>query len=327
MSTLAAILALATATQAANFGNTSMGKKPYGVLLLAYDAGGGWRKELTAIRAQLPGISVESVESAGDTRSIQNGLDHLKSQHVDKVVAIPLALVSESPLMDELRFVFGIRAEPLDDKPDAARTGGMAPIKPLNKSTLVRPSGSATGPKRLKSQAELVLTATIDKSPVLADILADRAKAQSRNPAKEAVVLVGLAPRSDKGLDTWKTAVTAIAESVRVKGGFREAGVLWVRDGVRAVQQDKDRTENKATLRALTTQGGVVAIPLAPDGKRIGQLLQRQLGTAGYRWNGKGVLGDERLVEWIISISQAASTLPDVRQYRDDAPGASGGFR
>ncbi len=319
-------LGLAVSASAANFGDTSMGKKPYGVLILAFDSGASFRKDLSTIRAQLPGISVESVDTAGDTRSVQNGLDRLKNQHVDKVVAIPLEVVNEDPHMDELRFIFGIRADPTDDRPDHAREG-MPELKTTNKSTLKLPSGSATGPKRLKSQAELVLTTTIDKSAVLSDILADRAKGQSRNPAKDAVVLVGVAPRSDKGLEAWKTAAKAIAEQVRVKGGFREAGLLFVRDGVRSGQQDKDSTENKAALRALTTQGGVIAVPLALDGRRVGQLLQRQLGSGGYRWNGKGVLGDERLIEWIVSVSKAASTLPDVRQYRDDAPGASGGFR
>ncbi|MCM2305484.1 MAG: hypothetical protein NDJ72_12320, partial [Elusimicrobia bacterium] len=67
----------------------------------------------------------------------------------------------------------------------------------------------------------------------------------------------------------------------------------------------------------------VVAVPLALDGQRVGKLLQRQLGSGGYRWNGKGVLGDPRLTEWIVSISKAASALPDVRQYKDN----SGGFR
>jgi hypothetical protein len=319
-------LGLAAAAPAANFGDTSMGKKPFGVLVLAFGSGASFRKDLTAVRAQLPGVAVESVDTAGDTRSVQNGLDRLKGQHVDKVVAIPLETVSESPSMDELRFIFGIRAEPTDDRPDQARQG-MPELKTTNKSSLKLPAGSATGPKRLKSQAELVLTATIDKSSVLSDILADRAKEQSRNPAKDAVVLVGLAPRSDKGLEAWKTAAKAIAEQVRAKGGFREAGLLYVRDGVRSSQQEKDGAENKAALRALTTQGGVIAVPLALDGRRVGQLLQRQMGAGGYRWNGKGVLGDERLAEWIAGVSKAAATLPDVRQYRDDAPGASGGFR
>ncbi|UPT74358.1 MAG: hypothetical protein M0D55_01015 [Elusimicrobiota bacterium] len=70
-------------------------------------------------------------------------------------------------------------------------------------------------------------------------------------------------------------------------------------------------------MRALTTQGAVVAVPLAADGRLVGQLLQRQLGTAGYRWNGKGVIGDARLVDWVGAISKAASALPDARQYRD----------
>ena len=324
---LAALVAgLAVAAPAANFGDTSMGKKPYGVLLLATDGGGAWRKELASIRASQPGIAIESVESSnGDARAIQRSIDKLKAQHVSKIVAVPLDLISESASMDQLRYLFGIRAEPAEDRPDQA-SQGMAPIKPVNKATIVLPS-SRPGVRRIKTDAALVLTATIDKSPTLADILAARAGELARDPSKEAVVLVGVAPRSDKNLETWKAAVAAIAESVRVKGHFRESAIIWVRDGVRAGQQDKDRSTNKATLRALTTQGAVVAIPLAPDGKRVGQLLQRQLGTSGYRWNGKGVIGDPRLAEWVGAISKAASVLPDSRQYRDDAQRASGGFR
>ena len=318
----ALVLALAAAPAAASpgFGNTSMGQKPYGVLLLAYDTGGAWKTELGHIRSELKGVAVESVESAGDGTAIQRALDRLKSQHVAKVVAIPLEIISESSVMDELRYLFGIRAEPTLDRPDALRPG-MAPVQSKNKSALVF---TGRGPKRLRSDVDLVLTATIDKSPALADILADRAKVLGRDPAKEAVILVGLAPRSDKGLDAWKAAAAAIAESVRVKGGFRESAIIWVRDGTRAGQQDKDREENKATLRRLVTAGGVVAVPLAPDGRRVGQLLQRQLGTSGYRWNGKGLIGDPRLTEWVTSISKAAATLPDVRQYKDNA---QGGFR
>lgn len=316
---LALILAAAPAG-AAGFGNTSMGEKAYGVLLLTPDSGGGFKSQLTQIRTELHGVPLDSVETYNDGTGVQRALDRLKGQHVSKVVAIPLDLVSESAGMDHLRYLFGIREQPSQDRPDEGRPG-MAPVKSANKSAIVLPG---RGPRRLKSDAELVLTATIDRSPQLAEILADRAKTLARDPAKEAVVLVGLAPRSDKGLETWKTAATSIAESIRVKGGFREAAIIWVRDGVRTVQQDKDRDENKATLRRLVTSGGVVAIPLAPDGRRVGQLLQRQLGTSGYRWNGKGLIGDPRLTDWITSISKAASTLPDVRQYKDNTPG---GFR
>lgn len=317
----ALLLAFAAAhAAAAGFGDTSMGRKPYGVLIVAPGGGASLRGELSAIRAQLRGIAVESVDSASDGTAVQRAVDRLASQHVDKIVAVPLEPVSESPGMDQLRYLFGVRAEPVLDRPDENRPDRAGP-QAGHKSVLVV---SGKGPKRVRSEAELVLAPTIDKSPALAAILADRAKALSRDPAKEAVVLVGQGPRSDKALEDWKTAASAIAESVRVSGGFREAAVIWIRDGVRAGQQDKDREENKATLRRLRTEGAVVAVPLAPEGQRIARLLQRQLGSATYRWNGKGLFGDSRLVDWIGSASKSASALPDVRQYRDNT---SGGFR
>ncbi len=305
---------------AAGSSNAAMKGNPSGLLILASDTGGEWKTALSAIRSRLRGIAVESVESSGDGVAIQRACDRLRSQRVSTIIAVPLELIDQSPVMDELRYLFGIRAEPTTDKPDAAHPG-MPPIKSKNKPALII-YGNA--PKRLKSTAKLVLTATIDKSPALADILADRAKTLARNPAKESVIIVGIAPRSDKGLEIWKTAATAIAESVRIKGGFRSGAIIWVRDGTRVGQQDQDRSANKATLRRLVTAGSVVAVPLAPSGRRVGQLLQRQLGTSGYRWNGKGLIGDPRLIDWILSISKASSALADVRQHRDKAPG---GFR
>lgn len=296
----------------AGFGIASMGAKPYGVLLLTPDAGGAWKTELGSVRSQLRGIAVESVEISRDGAGIQREIDRLNAGPVSKIVVVPLEFVSESAAMDELRYLFGVSAEPAQDRPDAAPPGA-APVKPVNRSALVIPG---RGRKRIRSEAELVLAATIDKSPLLSDILAARAAVLARDPAKEAVVLVGLAPRSDKGLERWRTAAASIGETVRVKGGFREAAIIWVRDGTRAGQKEKDRDENSATIRRLTTRGGVIAVPLALDGRRVGKLLRRQLGSGGYRWSGKGVSGDPRLTDWILSISKAASALPDVRQYR-----------
>ena len=309
-----ALLLSAAAASAAPFGNPALDPKPYGVLLLAYDVGSAWKTELGAIRSQLHGVAVESVESQGDGIAIQRAINRLRAQHVGKIVAVPLELVSESAFMDEIRYLFGASAEPAEDRPDRARSS-MPPLRSPTKSSLVLPSNTRS--KRLTSDVDLVLADTMDKSPLLAQILAERAKAQARRPENESVVLVGLAPRSDKGLAAWKISAAAIAETVRVKGGFREAAIIWVRDGVGAGQQDKDRSENQATLRRLTTQGAVVAVPLAPDGRRIGQLLARQLGSGRYRWNGKGLIGDMRLIDWIRAVSQDASKLPDVRKFKE----------
>lgn len=326
-----ALLALILALPAGAATRAKTAKEPaYGVLILAYGVGGSWRKDLGTLRAQLKGHAVESVErveGSPDGVGVQRALDKLLNQHVGKVVAVPLATLSESPSVDEARYLFGIREEPVNDRPDAREKEMKAPHS-ANKSALVLPSDGRRL-KRLASRVPLVLTATIDRSPVLAEILADRAKALSRDPAKDAVVLVGVGPRSDAALKTWKTSASAVAEQVRRKGGFRKAAVAAVRSGVRAGQQDQDRTEIRSTFHALTSEGRVVVVPLAPDGSLVERMLKRDLGNTAYRWDGKGLLGDRRLVDWVAATAEAASKLPDVRQYKDGAPDAPmmGGFR
>lgn len=319
------LLAVAFAVPAA--AAPSRAQEPtYGILILAYGVGGAWRKDLAVLRGQIKGHAVESVErieGSPDGVGVQRALDRLLAQHVVKVVAVPLITVSESPALEEVRYLFGVREEPVMDRPDS-RQKEMKPPRAAAKRTLSAPFDGRRL-KRLQSRVPLVLAAPIDASPILAAILADRAKALSREPAKDAVVLLGMGPRSDESLKAWKTAAAAIAERVRAQGGFRKGAAAAVRAGVRYGQQDKDREELRALLRALTTEGRVVVVPLAPDGSQVERLFKRGLGNAAYRWDGKGVLGDKRLLDWILSAAEAASKLPDGRRYRDGAPTAPSG--
>lgn len=324
------LLALVLALPAGAAPRVKAAKAPsYGILILAYGVGGSWRKDLGALRSRLKGHAVESVErieGSPDGVGVQRALDKLLNQHVDKVVAVPLAALSESPAVDEARYLFGIREEPVTDRPDA-REKEMPGPRAAVKSALVLPADGRRL-KRLTSRVPLVLAATIDRSQVLAEILADRAKALSRDPARDAVVLAGVGPRSDAALTSWKAAASAVAEQVRQKGGFRKAAAVAVRGGVRAGQRDKDREELRTTLRALTSEGRVVIVPLAPDGSLVERMLKRDLGNAAYHWDGKGLLGDRRLLDWVGSAAEAASKLPDARRYKDGAPGAPpGGWR
>ena len=292
----------------------------WGVLLLAYGGGSQWRPAIAAVRQALPGVPVEAVDRA-ERMPIQRALDKLKSSGAGKVVAVPLEPLGESAVMDQTRYLFGVREGWIEDRPDrtAAKT-----IKPVQQAALKleRRDGS---PRRLEFRGELVLTATIDAGSSLTDILADRARALSRQPAREALLLVGMAPNSDERLEGWATAAKAVAEQARAKTGFREAAVAWVREGGRAAQRDKDRDSLRRTLRELATRGGVVAVPLALDGQRLTIMLKREsAGSSAYRWDGKALAGDARLTDWIASVAKAASVLPDSRQFRDDS---SGGLR
>jgi hypothetical protein len=323
---LAAAFAATLTAAPARAQASAAARKTYGVLLLAYDVDVKWRQELGNLRGQLKGHAVESVDSAGDAISVQRALDRLVAQHVTKIVAIPIETVSESTRMDMTRYLFGVRADPVLDVPGAS-TGDISekaakPLRPAVKSGLVPPKGR--GPqstvKALHSPVPLVLAQALDKSPLLVAILADRAKKLALNPAQETLVLVGVGPRSDEALKTWKTAAQAIAQQVGAKAGFRKAVAVSVRDGVRSDQQDKDRAELRTTLRALVREGRVTAVPLSPEADRLNALLKKTSGgSIAYRWNGQGIQGDRRVLDWIKASAEAAAALPDGRQFKNDA--------
>ncbi len=322
--TLALLAALAVAGSPAAAADFGASKPSYGVLLLAYDAGSGWKKDLGALRGQLKNMAVESVGGAADPVAFQKAVDRLERQRPGKIVAVALEPLSESPALSQTRFLLGVREDGAEDRPDADAErldGGR-------KSALVLETQRPRWLKRVKSSSPMVLAASMDQSPLLAAILADRAKKLSRDPSRDTVLLVGQGPRSDKALASWQAAADAVAEQVRVKGGFSRAAAVYVRDGVRAGQRDKDRAVMKAKLSQLASHGAIVAVPLAPDGRRLERTLRQNAGGVAYRWDGQGVLGDARLIEWIKTASAAAAKLPDGRRYKDGQPNSfTGGIR
>jgi hypothetical protein len=315
--------------------------KTYGLLILAYDVDVKWRQELGSLRGQLKGHPVESVDSATDAISVQKALDRLLALRVDKVIAVPLETVSDSVRLDMSRYMFGVRATPVLDVPGPS-TGDLAdqapkPIKPKIKPTLVLPrdgqriggmtmGGDESTMKQLKSPVPLVLAPAFDKSPLLIAILADRAKALSPQPARETLVLAGVGPRNDAALKSWLVDAQATADAVGAKAGFRKAVAVAVRDGVRSDQQDADRASLRKTFRALIREGRVCVVPLSPEADRVNDMLKRTFGGFfAYRWDGKGIQGDRRLLDWIKASADQAAALPDGRQFKDAAPGAAPG--
>jgi hypothetical protein len=323
-----ALLASLAAAPARAQGPQALGPaKTYGILVLAYDVDVKWRQELANLSRQLKGRPVETVDSASDPISVQRAVDRLVAQKVARIVAVPLETVSESARLDTTRFLFGVRPDPVLDVP-GSDSGDLADksvpkIKPVRKSSLSLPqdSGRRTGgpgaaPTPLKSPVPLILAPALDKSPLLVAMLADRAKALTPTPARESLVLAGVAPRNDKALKDWKVAAQAIASAVAAKAGYRKGVAVAVRDGVRAGQQDADKAEIQNTLRGLIREGRVDVVPLSPEAGRVDQLLKKAAGGfLAYRWNGQGIQGDARLLDWIKASAEKAASLPDGRQF------------
>ena len=327
----AALVSFSASPARAQDSKSLMPAKTYGILILAYDVDVKWRQELANLSRQLKGHPVETVDSASDAISVQRAVDRLAASRVTKIVAVPLETVSESARLDMTRYMFGVRPDPVLDVPgsdsgDLADRSGK-PIRPVRKSMLSLPKdqdrglsmtmgGDSSTLKQIKSAVPLVLAQALDKSPLLVEMLGDRAKALSPSPKRETLVLAGIGPRSDKALKDWKVAAQAIADQVGAKAGYRKAVAVAVRDGVRSSQQDADRAELRNTLRGLIREGRVAVVPLSPEADRVHELLNKAAGGfLAYRWNGQGIQGDRRVLDWIKASAEAAAELPDGRQF------------
>lgn len=294
MSLLAALLLAANAHAA------SLGAKPYGVILL----GEGGSSEWTALAADVvkamgperPTVFAEGGEMA-DHRSIQKAVDELQTRRVEKIVGVPLYVTTYSEVMDQMRYLFGVRERPL-------------------------PGQSS---KRLKSKVPLVLAKALDDHPIMIEILGSRAAALMRDPPLEAVVLVGEAPADKEAASQWVATVAGLAQKVAAKAGMREGRAMALRAFQRPDKRAKSESEVRAALKQLRKAGGIVVVPLEVTPGLVHERLPKILEGVFVRYNGRSILPDARIALWAQQTAETAAKLPDMRQFKSEtAPKSKG---
>ncbi len=270
----------------------------FGLLLLGQGGGPAWQQTVDAVKKRAAGrYPVEFAEGAAELDSIQKSVDALELKHVEKIVAVPLFISSYSDIMDENRYLFGIREQPSANVV-GKRVGDLAV-------------------PRVKSKVPLVLTNALDDQPAVVEVVADRARTLTRDPAKASLVLIGAAPATKQGALDWVSAVSSLAEKARARAGFARAQAMALREEQRPEQREKSEREVQDAIRALRRQGEVVVVPLelAPD--FVASRLKSMLESMFVRYDGKTLLPDPRLVAWVDQAAQQAAKLPDMRQFKD----------
>ncbi|MDD5630373.1 MAG: hypothetical protein PHU21_15015 [Elusimicrobia bacterium] len=294
--------------------------KPFGVLLLGVGAGRDWQDALAAMTksfsAQFP---LAFAGDSADVKTIQAAVDRLQGEHIQKLVVVPLYASSRSPLMEQTRYLFGVRKEPAAEFFTAAH----------------RPSGYATVRRvQLSGKLPVVLTAAPDDDPLVVDILTSRALKLSKHPDGEALVLVGLAPaaapldETELGQvsrprpvtveDGYRQLLSSLAERVRARGAFQSSHAAVLQPNA---QRQSEREQHDAALRnlvrGLSRSARVLVVPYAMSGGAAAPSITRALQGTFMRFNEQGLLPDERMVRWVAEAVRRGATLPDMRAYKD----------
>jgi sirohydrochlorin ferrochelatase len=139
-------------------------------------------------------------------------------------------------------------------------------------------------PPRIRSAARFATTGGLEDSPELADALLDRARALSKNPSRETVVLVAHGSGDDATNDHWKHVLASVADRMRESGpAFRAIEVgTWREDW-----PDK-RAPEVAAIRAIVesaakNNGRAIVIPARTTGEGAERVflegLAFELGT------------------------------------------------
>lgn len=123
--------------------------------------------------------------------------------------------------------------------------------------------GTDLPPPRIRSAAQMTTVGGLEDNRLFAEALLDRAKALSRNPERETVVLVAHGAGEDSTNDHWRRLLNSLADHMRANGGaeFRDIVIgTWREDW------PEKRASNLAEIRRLVAEasrdeGRAIVIP------------------------------------------------------------------
>ena len=277
------------------------GERSYGVLLLGEGGDLNWKSAVDSIRQALSskGLPMEFAQGPADAKEIQRAVSLLEGRGVKRIVVVPLYLSSYSDVMDENRYLFGIR-----EKQPAAYLSSLHRM-------------GAQAQERIKTKVPIALTKALDDSDAIVGILAARAKAQSRAPESEVLVLVGQAPTAKEGLQDWTSTVSALAEKVRQKVGFKLAQAAALSENGNQRSRNASEAEVHKAVVDLHRKGSVVVVPLELSQGVVHVRLPRVLDGVFARYDGKPILPDPEIAKWVADSAAAGAKLPDMRVFKN----------
>ena len=252
--------------------------EPLGVLVVAHGSTAAWNANVeaavTIIRQHTP--STAAYLMGAETRTPQAAYDELVAAGVQRIVIVPLLVSSYSSHYEQVRFLGRLR----DDYPGSE----WMQLTQLH------------GP------ADVVgVTPALDAHPILAEILADRARSLSRDPSQESLVIVAHGPNGAADADRWMRTIRQLGVQIRSLVPFQELDVRLLRDDAPKPVKDQALAELRHAVASRAESGRVVVVPLLLGPGRVLDQVPDVLTGLEYLWDGRPVLPDSRIADWVLS--------------------------
>ncbi|MGQ0639907.1 MAG: sirohydrochlorin chelatase [Gemmatimonadaceae bacterium] len=218
---------------------------------------------------------------AAKATRVQDIVARLERQGVAEIVLVPLFVSSHSGHYEQMRYLAGDSVQ-LDEQM----------LHHLHMAGIVPP----------RSSVPIRLTRALDDAPQLARVLTDRALALAHDARERAVFIVGHGPNSAEDYAAWMTNLRVVADSVRIRGGFRDVRVELVRDDAPAAVRAEAvrRARELIELQYLVTGKEVLVVPaLVSKGAISRDKLPHDLKGLPMIYSGEPLLPHAGIVRWI----------------------------
>ncbi len=279
-------------------------KPDYGILMLAHGGDPAWNAEVERLRVRVDSsVPTELALGMADPATLQAAVDRLERRGAARIVAVPLFVHSRSEVMDQTLYALGLSDKPsevLREASERMKTMKMPPGMPMHHMHLF-------SLERVRLTVPVAVAPALDSDPFVSRVLLDRAKALSRDPARETVILVAHGPVDDAAVAAWEKSLAAHAEAVRAGGKFRAAVYAILRDD--AVPEVRARAV--AAMRALVASasgngGRALVVPVLIARGGIEDKIPRDLSGLRFAWSGSALLPHDGFAAWVLSRAAAA---------------------
>ncbi|WP_139492179.1 sirohydrochlorin chelatase [Brevibacillus dissolubilis] len=198
-------------------------------------------------------------------RLIEDGIRELEAQGVEKIIALPLFVSSGSTHIDEIGYLLGvyeeIEMEPHDDEEFT----------------------------RIETSAEIHYCPPMNNHPLIVDILVERIRELSTNPAEEVLLLVGHGADEGKYHREWEEVLQKMALTLRQTFGFK---------GATYGTMHPDNLSCRA--KAVTRKNRTIVVPLfLSEGYFTKRVIPGRLEGLDYVYNGKTYLPHPNVTKWL----------------------------
>ena len=276
-----------------------------GILLLAHGGSAEWNARVTDLAAQADKRRPTEVAFGMATRvNIQSAVDRLVARGVTEIVAVPLFVSSWSSVITSTEYLLGLRAE----APAAlAAYAKMNHAQPATGATNGHDghAAPADGATPVKSPVPIRMTPALNDHPIVADILASRARSISRTPEQEAVVIVAHGPNEDEDNQRWLTDIGSLADRIRGSERFASIDFLTLRDDAPQPVRDQATADLREVVVKRAQEGRrVLIIPLLISFGGIDRGLRERLDGFTYTMPDMGLVPDDRLVTWVLAMAE-----------------------